>query len=127
MVRMCSIGALCASMLSTACTAIGYQPYGCCFTDIYIPRSYRSATVEEFDINTMQDLGITEGYACNEGLLFVYAHGDGGYQAAVEDALSESGGDFLLDVQSDTKYKSILFGLLVETCTTVRGRAIKLK
>jgi hypothetical protein len=51
------------------------------------------------------------------------AWGNGGYAAAVKNALeNEPPNSLLYDVKADTKAKSVLIGLYTSVCTVVTGK-----
>ena len=55
-------------------------------------------------------------------LLWLFAWGDGGYEAAVRDAKAASGAAFLVDVKADTTYTNVVLGLYQHECTKVTAR-----
>jgi hypothetical protein len=63
-----------------------------------------------------------KGRACNHGILWAVAVGDGGYDAAVHDAIGNTNAPFLVDVKADTTYKNILFGVYQRQCTEITAR-----
>jgi hypothetical protein len=79
------------------------------------PRSYR-------------DLGPATGSSCRYFLLAIAPWGDGTFSSAVEEALTKSGGDALLNVTvSNSLYGFIpIYNVFTYQCTTVAGTAIKL-
>lgn len=94
---------------------------GLLYTDVYIPRSYRSASPIDVDAKTSDKIVTGEG--CNHSVLFLVAWGNGGYAPAVKDALKgEPPGSILYDVQIDLKAKAYALGLYTRTCTVVTGR-----
>jgi hypothetical protein len=92
---------------------------GCLYTDVRAPLSYSSATPG--DANGSLGQAVT-GQACNYGILWLVAVGDGGYDAAVRDAIGNTKAPFLVDVKSDTSYRNIAFGVYQRQCTEVSGR-----
>lgn len=93
---------------------------GILYTNVQVPRSYRSAT--QADVKTDPADKTVTGEACNHSVLFLVSVGKGGYAQAVKNALKDHPGALLYDVQADTKLKSFL-GLYVEYCTVVTGKA----
>jgi hypothetical protein len=96
---------------------------GILYTNIHGARSYRSASPAEVKASPTDET--VSGMGCNQSLLFLVAWGDGGYAAAVKDALR--GRDAILyDVKCDIKVNSVLLGLYTKVCTKVTGKAAKL-
>ena len=94
---------------------------GCIYTDVQVPRAYRSAT--PIDVVSKPSDKLVTGESCNHSVLFLVAWGNGGYVEAVRNALAEERlGSVLYDVQVDRKAKVYLFGLYTEGCTIVTGR-----
>jgi hypothetical protein len=104
---------LCAALVLTAASS------GCLYADVRAPLSYGSATPSDAGGTLGREVS---GTACNTAILWLVAVGDGGYDAAVKDALSEAKAPFLVDVKSDTTYRNVLFGLYQRQCTNVTGR-----
>ncbi len=96
---------------------------GCLYTDIRVPRAYRSATPA--DVKAAAEDPLVTGRACTRTVLFLVAWGDAGYAAATHDALKDHPGAILYDVRSDVKVNSYLVGLYSQSCTLVTGRAGK--
>ncbi|MBI3298420.1 MAG: hypothetical protein HYZ75_09675 [Elusimicrobia bacterium] len=94
---------------------------GCLYTDVRMPRAYRSATPA--DVKAAPADAAVTGRSCMRSLLFLFAWGDAGYAAAARDALKESPDAVLYDVKSDVKLNSYLLGLYSQSCTIVTGRA----
>ncbi len=94
---------------------------GLLYTDVQIPRAYRSAS--PIDVKTNSTDKIVIGESCNHSVLFLVAWGNGGYVGAIRHALAnEPTGSILYDVQADLKAKAYVFGLYTQTCTVVTGR-----
>ncbi len=92
---------------------------GCLYADVHAPLSYGSATPGDANGN----LGaVVHGSACNTGILWLVAFGDGGFNAAVNDAETNAKAAFLVDVKADTSYKNILFGVYQRQCTEITAR-----
>jgi len=98
---------------------------GLIYTNVSVPRAYRSAT--SGDVPNGKTGKTVSGEACNQSVLFLVAWGNGGYAAAVQHALhDESSNAMLFDVTADTKAQSILFGLYTRVCTIVTGKVAHL-
>ncbi len=93
---------------------------GCLYTNIHAPWSYRSASPS--DVKAQGSDERVSGEACYYSILYLVAWGDGGYAAAVEDALDDAQDAILYDVKNDTKLTSALFGAYARRCTIVTGR-----
>jgi TRL-like protein family len=94
---------------------------GLIYTNVQVPRAYRSAS--PIDVEAKASDKIVTGKGCNQSVLFLVAWGNGGYVAAVRDALKdEPYGSILYDVKTDLKAKAYLVGLYTKTCTVVTGK-----
>lgn len=96
---------------------------GILYTDIKVPRGYRTAAPSE--VKSAPDDPTVTGKACNRSALFLVAWGDGSYAAAVKDALGERDG-IMYDVRADMKVDAYVIGLYTKVCTMVTGRVAKL-
>ncbi|MBI5240405.1 MAG: hypothetical protein HY926_08020 [Elusimicrobia bacterium] len=96
---------------------------GILYTNVHNARSYRSATPNEVKASPTDET--VSGMGCNKSLLYLVAWGDGGYIAAVKNALGPRDG-ILYDVKCDIKVNSVLVGLYSKVCTKVTGRVAKL-
>ncbi|MFH1725893.1 MAG: TRL domain-containing protein [Elusimicrobiota bacterium] len=94
---------------------------GCLYTNIHTPRAYRSATPADVKADASDER--VSGRACYRSALFLVAWGDGGYAAAVRDAMKEWPEAVLYDVKADIEAKSYLMGIYTRVCTVVSGRA----
>lgn len=76
-----------------------------------------------------EELGLTEGRACRHFVLAMIPFGNSNVEAAVDNALRNTGGDALINVSTTTSLYGFvpLYNVYAFTCTTVRGTAIKLK
>ena len=92
---------------------------GCLYSDVRVPLSYGSATPGDAGGNLGQEV---TGEGCNSALLWLFAWGDGGYEAAVRDAKAASGAAFLVDVKADTTYTNVVLGLYQHECTKITAR-----
>jgi hypothetical protein len=105
------------ALLSTVALAVALP--GCLYADVRAPLSYGSATPSDANGSLGAEV---KGSACNVGILWLVAFGDGGYDAAVRDARGNTNAAFLVDVKSDTTYKNILFGVYQRQCTEITAR-----
>ena len=96
---------------------------GCIYSDVEFPRAYRSASPVDVQSKYKISDKIVTGEACNKLVLFVVAWGNGGYAAAVRNALeNEPPGAILYDVHTDTKAESYFIGVYSKVCTVVTGK-----
>src|SRR5262245_9398600 len=96
---------------------------GLLYTNVHIPRAYRSATPGEVPSGKTDK--IVSGKACNKSLFFLVAWGNGGYAAAVKKALQQEPQNAMLyDVKADTQAQIVLFGLYTRICTVVTGKVV---
>jgi hypothetical protein len=74
-----------------------------------------------------KEIGPAEGEACRYFVLAIIPFGDSAFSTAVDNALSSSGGDALINVSvSSSLYGFIpIYNVFSFTCTSVRGVAIK--
>ncbi len=92
---------------------------GILYTNVRVPRSYRSAT--PIDVKSTPSDPIVSGEACSQSVLFLFAWGNAGYAAASEKALKDQPNGILYDVKGDMRAFSVL-GLYTRTCTIVTGK-----
>lgn len=95
---------------------------GILYTDVKLPRGYRSATPSEVK-GTPED-PVVSGKACTRSALFLVAWGDSSYASAVKDALGTRDG-ILYDVRADMKVNSYVIGLYTKVCTVITGKVAK--
>ena len=108
--------------LFLALTAAALSGCGMLYTNIHSPRSYRSAVPSEVKAAPTDET--LSGMGCSQSVLYLVAWGDGGYGAAVKNALA--GRDAILyDVKCDIKVNSVLLGLYTKVCTKVTGKVAK--
>lgn len=107
-------------LLSIMATLFGC---GLLYTDVRLPRAYRSATPADV-ASGPADRAVT-GEACNRSILYLVAWGDASYAAAAKDALAGEGDAILYDVKADVKATTVLFGLYARVCTVVTGRVAR--
>lgn len=115
--RILSVVLLAASL--AACTSVGQvgmmtTPAGDVGSIIREARPYR-------------ELGPVEGQACRNFVLGVVPWGDSTASKAMENALAQVGGDAIINVSVETSLYGFvpIYNLFANTCTTVRGIAIK--
>ena len=102
-----------ASMSMTGC--------GLLYTDVQVPRAYRSASPVDVKASSLDKVVV--GESCNHSVLFLVAWGNGGYVGSIQNALAnEPKGSVLYDVHVDLKAKAYVFGIYTQTCTVVTGR-----
>jgi hypothetical protein len=92
---------------------------GCVYANVREPLAYRSPTPADVGGSLGQEV---KGEACNHVILFLFAFGDGGYDAAVADARATSHAPILADVKADTSLLNVL-GVYQRQCTTVSARS----
>ena len=96
---------------------------GCIYSDVQVPRAYRSASPIDVQSKYKKTDKIVRGEGCNKVVLLLVAWGDGGYAAAVSDALkNEPPGSILYDVHTDTSAESYAFFVYSKACTVVTGK-----
>lgn len=95
---------------------------GILYTNVRVPRAYRSAT--PLDVKASPSDPIVSGETCSHSALFLVAWGNAGYAAASEKALKDHPDAILYDVKADMRAFNIL-GLYTRTCTIVTGKVAK--
>ncbi len=95
---------------------------GLLYTDVKVPRGYRTATPAE--VKAAPDDPTVTGKACNRSAIYLFAWGDGSYAAAVKDAIGTKDG-IMYDVRADIKVNAYVLGLYTQACTMVSGRLAK--
>src|SRR5437868_4350317 len=95
---------------------------GILYTDIKVPRGYRSASQSE--VKASSDDPVATGMACQRSLLFLVAWGDSSYASSVKSALGGKDG-IMYDVKADLKVDAYLLGLYTKVCTVINGRIAK--
>ena len=103
---------------------IGLSGCGIVYTNVLVPRSYRSATPAE--VKSDNGDKTVSGKSCNQSVLFLVAWGNGGYAAAADKALESQGDSILYDVKADLQALSVL-GLYTRSCTIVTGRVARVR
>ncbi len=105
-----------------ALLALTLSSCGIFYTDIKVPRGYRTATPSE--VKSAPDDPTVTGKSCNRSALFLFAWGDASYAAAVKDALGTRDG-ILYDVRADVKVDAYLLGIYAKWCTVLSGKVAK--
>ena len=95
---------------------------GILYTDVKVPRGYRSATPA--DVKAAPDDPSASGRSCARSLLWLVAWGDTSYDAALKDALKTRDG-IMYDVRSDVTVSAYALGLYTKTCTVLNGKVAK--
>ena len=95
---------------------------GILYTDVKVPRGYRSATPA--DVKTAPDDPVVSGRSCSRSVLWLVAWGDTSYDKALKDALGTRDG-ILYDVRSDMKVNAYVLGLYTKVCTILTGKVAK--
>lgn len=95
---------------------------GILYTDIKVPRGYRTATPA--DVKSASDDPTVTGMSCNRSAIYLFAWGDGSYAAAVKNALGTRDG-ILYDVRADVKVNAYVLGLYTKVCTMLSGKVAK--
>jgi hypothetical protein len=108
--------------LLLALLALSASSCGLLYTDIKVPRGYRTATPAE--VKASPDDPVVTGKSCNRSAVFLFAWGDASYAKAVADALGTRDG-ILYDVKADVKVDAYLLGIYAKWCTVVTGRVAK--
>ncbi|MDE2491426.1 MAG: hypothetical protein KGM24_11290 [Elusimicrobia bacterium] len=92
---------------------------GILYTDVKLPRGYRSASPS--DVKAAPNDPLVTGRSCSRSALYLVAWGDSSYAAAVQDALKGRDG-ILYDVRSDMKANAYALGLYTRVCTVLTGK-----
>jgi hypothetical protein len=108
--------------LALLLAAVSLSSCGLLYTDVKVPRGYRTATPAE--VKSSPDDPTVTGKACNQSAIYLFAWGDGSYAAAVENALGKRDG-ILYDVRADIKVNAYVLGLYTKACTMLSGRVAK--
>ena len=95
---------------------------GILYTNVKLPRGYRSASPS--DVKSAPDDPLVTGKSCSRSALYLVAWGDSSYASAVQDALKGRDG-ILYDVRSDMQAKAYLLGLYTRACTILTGKVAK--
>jgi hypothetical protein len=95
---------------------------GCIYANVREPLAYRSPTPADVGGNVGQEV---KGESCNHVILWLVAFGDGGYEAAVQDARKSANAAMIADVKADTTLLNVL-SVYQRQCTAVTGRVASL-
>ena len=109
-------------LLALAVLAAAAAACGILYTDVKLPRGYRSATPS--DVKTAPDDPSVSGRSCSRSLLWMVAWGDESYDAALKNALGARDG-ILYDVRTDVKVNAYALGLYTKVCTVLSGKVAK--
>jgi hypothetical protein len=110
--------------LAIAVLAAATSGCGILYTNIRVPRSYRTATAG--DVKTSPNDPVVESEVCGQSVLYLFLWGDFGYAAAANRALERRPNSILYDAKFDMRVDSFLLGLYTKTCTKLTGRAASL-
>ena len=108
--------------LITAALMFSVMLMGCIYADVIQPLSYRSATIS--DAAGLEVVKPVEGESCAHLVLWMVGWGDGGYNAAVQDALEPVGASMIYDVKADNHFLNVLY-VYQRSCAKVNGIAVK--
>jgi len=100
--------------------ALGVAGCGLLYTNIRVPRAYRSATTSDVKANPADP--IVSGETCYHAVLYLVAWGDASYATAAKRALAGDVNATLYDVKADAKGITVLLGLYSRVCTVVTGK-----
>jgi len=106
-----------------ALVLVGFTGCGLVYTDVRVPRAYRSATPS--DVRPQPADQAVSAEACYQSLLYLVAWGDASYASAASRALGGDAGATLYDVKADVKATSLLFGLYSRVCTVLTGKVAR--
>jgi hypothetical protein len=109
-------------LLLVALLAASSSACGILYTNVKLPRGYRSSSPS--DVKAAPDDPLVSGKSCSRSALYLVAWGDSSYAAAVQDALKGHDG-ILYDVRSDMKANAYLLGLYTKVCTVLTGKVAK--
>ena len=115
--RTKNIGIFLIPILAAATSACGIL-----YTDVKLPRGYRSAAPSE--VKSASDDPLVSGMSCSRSLLWLVAWGDTSYDKALKDALGARDG-IMYDVRSDLKVNAYALGLYTKVCTLLSGKVAK--
>jgi hypothetical protein len=95
---------------------------GILYTDIKLPRGWRTAAPSE--VKSASDDASVRGESCTHSVLWLAAWGDSSYDKALKDALGGRDG-IMYDVRSDLKVQAYVLGLYTKQCTILTGKVAK--
>ncbi|MBX3335867.1 MAG: hypothetical protein KF876_17180 [Nitrospira sp.] len=118
--RLCALLVLGAALM-TGCTSVGNL-------GIVTKPSANNADRLKSGVS-FEELGPVEGSGCRHFILAIIPFGDSSFSKAVDEALSQKGGDALINVTvSSSLYGFIpIYNVYSFTCTSVSGIAVKYK
>ena len=96
------------------------------FTGTTIPAGMTQDLVYQAYPDSFTVIGMVEGTSSNMNIFSIVAVGNGGYRAAIDDAMAQVDADGLINCVADIKTTSVL-GFFSSSKTIVRGLAIKRK
>lgn len=114
------LSGLIAAGLLNGCAALGSIPPGLLYTNTRSPRAYRSATPN--DVSPRETDPVVTGRSCNRSLFYLVSWGDNGYARAVKNALKDDANAVLYDVRIDSRMRSFVLGLYMDSCTILTGK-----
>lgn len=109
-------------LLALPLLAVALSSCGLLYTNVKVPRGYRSATPA--DVKAAPDDPTVTGTSCSHSVLWLVAWGDTSYNSALKDALGARDG-ILYDVRSDVKVNAYVLGLYTKACTVLTGKVAK--
>ena len=128
--RLYGIILICAAATLTGCAGTmpgpGQPMPGVIFTATTTPGTISMDAEYLANPGDFEILGLAEGTSSNMSILGLFSTGNGGYIAAIENAVASVGADGLINCVGDVKTTSIL-GLFSSSKCIVRGLAIKKK
>jgi hypothetical protein len=107
-------------LILVALAAVTVISCGALYTDIRVPRAYRSAAPSDVTATPSDETVV--GEACYQSLFFLFAWGDASYAAAARNALGGHTDATLYDVKADQKATTYLVGLYSKICTVLTGK-----
>lgn len=109
-------------LLAASLLVAGASGCGIIFTDVKIPRGWRTAAPSE--VKSAAEDPAVHGESCFHSLLWLVAWGDSSYDKALKSALGGRDG-IMYDVRSDLKVQAYVLGLYTKECTVLTGRVAK--
>ena len=109
-------------LLALPLMAVLLSSCGLLYTDVKVPRGYRSATPS--DVKASAGDPIVSGESCSRSVLWLFAWGDTSYNTTLKKALGDQDG-ILYDVKSDLKVHAYVLGLYTKVCTILTGKVAK--
>ncbi len=100
--------------VSTGLAFLAASFSGCLYANVREPLAYRSPTPADVGGNVGQEV---KGESCNHVILWLFAFGDGGYDAAVKDARESAHAALLADMKADISLLNV-----ISTASSSRSR-----